>query len=64
MMNGKEFDRKRSWTNFKELFQHSSGGTEENDERTQSAYRSAGTRFEPQTSRISSVKSKVNLTVL
>jgi hypothetical protein len=36
MMNWERFDRKRSWLNFKILFQDSPGGTEENHESPQS----------------------------
>jgi hypothetical protein len=34
MMNWKGFGRKQLWPNFKILFQHLSGGAEENHEKT------------------------------
>jgi hypothetical protein len=46
MVNWKGFGRKQSWYNFKVLFQHSPGGTDETHEKPQDI-RSPGSDFNP-----------------
>jgi hypothetical protein len=47
MMNWKEFCRKRSWLNFKVLYRHFPGQTDENHKNLNQDSRSPGSRFEP-----------------
>jgi hypothetical protein len=54
LMNWKVFSRKRSWSNYKVLFRHSPGETEENHENLNHDSRSPGPIIEPGTSRIRS----------
>jgi hypothetical protein len=50
MMNWKEFERKWPWPNFKVLFWHFPGGTEENHKNLKSGLPVSEPRFEPGTS--------------
>jgi hypothetical protein len=63
VMNWKELERNRSWTNIEVLFQYSPGGTEKNHENPQSGWPVSEPGLEPETCHVRSTNVNHSTTV-